>query len=228
MTHHWIDSSHITFGLVTVGVFDRTWKAEASLFNAREPDENRADLDLAPLDSISGRLTFAPTARWSLQASAAHLNEVEAEFSPEPRSSLDRFTASATYHRVSNARVWATTVAYGVSSGPEVYAGGVEDLVTHALLVESSLSVRRRHNWFGRLEVVGKPGHDLHIHEAPATIFTLSKAQAGYTFDFAPWKRMVAGIGGTASLSFVPEAFATRYDGRVAPGFGVFVQLQPQ
>ena len=58
ITHHWIDSSHITFGLVTTGVYDRRWKAEASLFNAREPDEERADLDLGPLDSVSGRLTF--------------------------------------------------------------------------------------------------------------------------------------------------------------------------
>ena len=64
ITHHWIHSSHITFGLVTTGVYDRRWKAEASLFNAREPDEERADLDLGPLDSVSGRLTFMPTSRW--------------------------------------------------------------------------------------------------------------------------------------------------------------------
>jgi hypothetical protein len=227
ITHHWIDSSHITFGLVTTGIYDRKWKAEVSVFNGREPDENRADLDLGPLDSVSGRVTITPTRQWALQASAGHLREAEAEFPPQPRTSLDRLTASATYHRANDAGVWATTIAYGVNSGPEVYPGGVADLVTHALLVESSYLRRERHYWFGRFEIVGKPGHDLHIHEAPATIFTLTKAQAGYTFDFKPWKGIVAGVGAEASLSFVPSAFATRYEGRVAPGFGVFVNVRP-
>ena len=55
ISHHWLDSTHITFGLVTTGLYDRRWKAEVSVFNGREPDANRADLDLGPLDSISGR-----------------------------------------------------------------------------------------------------------------------------------------------------------------------------
>jgi hypothetical protein len=29
----------VTFGLVTTGIYRRTWKAEASAFNGREPDE---------------------------------------------------------------------------------------------------------------------------------------------------------------------------------------------
>ena len=46
VAHHWLDSTHITFGLVTTGVYGARWKAEMSAFNGREPDENRADLDL--------------------------------------------------------------------------------------------------------------------------------------------------------------------------------------
>jgi hypothetical protein len=227
ITHHWLDSTHITFGLVTTGLYDRTWKAEISVFNGREPDEHRADLDLGPLDSVSGRLTYLPTSRWALQASAGHLHEVEAEFLPQPRSSIDRFTASATYHRARGASFWATTVAYGVNSGPEVYPGGVAELVTHAGLAESRWSFGGRHDVFGRFELVGKPGHDLHIHEAPVTIFTLTKMQAGYTFGVASWKGLVVGAGGTASISVVPAALETRYEGRIAPGFGVFVSVRP-
>ena len=52
ISHHWLDSMHISFGLVTAGVYDRKWRVEMSVFNGREPDENRADLDLAALDSI--------------------------------------------------------------------------------------------------------------------------------------------------------------------------------
>ena len=48
ISHHWLDSTHVAFGVVTAGVNGGRWKAEMSAFNGREPDENRADLDLAP------------------------------------------------------------------------------------------------------------------------------------------------------------------------------------
>ena len=86
ITHQWLDSSHITFGLITTGVYARLWKAETSVFNGREPDQNRADLDLAALDSISARLTFMPTPQLAVQLSSGHLHEAEAEFRPRPRS----------------------------------------------------------------------------------------------------------------------------------------------
>ena len=39
--HHWMDSTHVTFGVLTAGyVYDR-WKIEGSLFNGREPDRYR-------------------------------------------------------------------------------------------------------------------------------------------------------------------------------------------
>ena len=45
ITHHWFDATHIAYGVVTGGVYGNRWKAEASLFNGREPDENRTDFD---------------------------------------------------------------------------------------------------------------------------------------------------------------------------------------
>ena len=227
ITHHWLDSSHIAFGLVTTGLYGRTWKAELSLFNAREPDPDRADFDLGALDSVSGRLAFMPTSRWALQVSGGHLRAAEAEFPPQPRSTVDRVTASATYHRVSSGRLLATTLAYGVNANAEAIPGGIVDLVTHAALIESNLTIRERHTLFGRFEVVGKPGHDLHVHEDPARVFLVGKLQAGYVRYFQPWKGIAPGIGGTASVSVVPDALAPRYSGRLAPGFGVFFTVRP-
>ena len=228
ISHHWLDSTHVTFGLVTTGLYDRRWKAEVSVFNGREPDANRADLDLGPLDSISGRLSFLPTDRLALQVSAGHLNEAEEEFAPEPRSDLDRLTASATYHRpVGDGGIWATTLAYGLNSGREIIPGGAFDVTTFAVLAESSVTIHARHTLFGRAEIVEKPAHDLHAHEFEATIFTLGKVQAGYVWQFKPWKGIESGIGGTVSASIVPGELASRYEGRVAPGFGVFVTVRP-
>src|SRR5437773_6012352 len=45
ISHHWLDSTHITFGVITGGVYGQRWKAEASVFNGREPDEKRTNFD---------------------------------------------------------------------------------------------------------------------------------------------------------------------------------------
>jgi hypothetical protein len=227
ISHHWLDSSHITFGLITTGIYDERWKAEMSLFNGREPDDDRANLDLAPLDSFSGRFSFLPTPRLAVQVSAAHLNEAEAEFAPQPRTDLNRFTASATYHRMSGENVWATTVAYGVNSGREIIPGDVVDLVTHALMLESSMTFGERQTWFGRAELVGKPAHDLHAHEYPTRVFAVGKLEVGYVRNFKTWKSIVPGIGGAFSLSIVPSELAPRYTSQVRPGFAVFFTIRP-
>ena len=227
IAHHWLDSSHITFGLITTGIYDRRWKAEVSVFNGREPDASRTNLDLAALDSVSGRLSLMPTARLALQVSAGHLHEAEAEFRPRPRSDIDRATASATYQRGTDRVTWATTLAYGVNSGPEVLPAEVVHLTTHAVLAESSVTVRERHTWFGRLEIVGKPAHDLHAHEYGSSVFTVGKIEAGYVRHFATWKGLVAGLGAVVSASVVPIELAPRYSGSVAPGLGLFLTVRP-
>jgi len=58
ISHHWQDGTHITFGVVTVGVFTGAVKLEASWFNGREPDDHRTGFDYAGgrLDSYGARL----------------------------------------------------------------------------------------------------------------------------------------------------------------------------
>jgi hypothetical protein len=53
LTHHWHDATHITFGVVTAGLFGPRWRLEASRFNGREPDERRWNFDRLRLDSYS-------------------------------------------------------------------------------------------------------------------------------------------------------------------------------
>ena len=227
VTHHWLDSSHITFGLVTAGVYQRRWKAEASVFNGREPDAKRAGFDLAPLDSLSARLSVALTPRLVVQVSSGHLIEAEAEFTPFRPSDITRTTASATYHRLTSGSSWATTIAYGVNVGKEIVVGEAYDTTTHAGLVESAYTSNDRHTWFGRAEIVGKPAHDLHAHEFLDAIFTVGKLEIGYTRQLAARRGMAPGFGAMFSANAVPAALAPRYSGRVAPGFGFFVTLRP-
>lgn len=215
--HHWLDATHITFGVVTTGLRSGRWSVEASAFNGREPDENRADFDLAALDSYSARVSVAPTASIVVQVSGGRLNDAEREGSLA--TDVTRVTASASYHRaMTPTAVWASTVAWGMNDEPSD--------TTHALLVESTLFVRDRHAGFMRFEVVGKPAHDLDVHES-TDVFTVGKIQVGYTHYLRPTRGLQLGVGGSVAGSFVPSALAPRYGGRVAPGAAVFLTVRP-
>jgi hypothetical protein len=101
-------------------------------------------------------------------------------------------------------------------------------MTTHAVLLESTLTLAERHTWYGRAEVVGKPAHDLHAHEFGAQVFTVAKAEAGYVRHFRAWRQIRPSVGGFTSVSLVPQALAPRYSGRIAPGFGAFLELSPK
>src|SRR6185295_6126891 len=110
ISHHWLDSTHITYGVVTLGYVLGDWKLEGSVFRGREPDENRYDIETGKLDSASVRLSWNPTKDWALQVSRGHI------VSPEqlhPDDDVDRTTASAIYQRDIGGARWQTTLAWG-------------------------------------------------------------------------------------------------------------------
>jgi hypothetical protein len=226
ISHHWMDATHITFGVVTSGVASQRWKAEGSIFNGREPDEHRLDIDLARFDSFSGRLSVMPASSTVLQISAGRLTDAERHENGSPID-VTRVTASLSAQIQAGGGLLATTTGWGMNierdAGP---SGDAEGGTTHAAFVESSWSFRQTHTFFGRLDVVGKPGHDLHVEEFPG-VFTVGKLQLGYTRYLAPRHGLQAGVGGSFSASVVPELLAPRYGGRVAPGVGVFLTLRP-
>ena len=56
LSHHTFDSTHIAFGVVTGAVDHGPVTVEASVFNGREPDENRWDFDSAGSIRVRARL----------------------------------------------------------------------------------------------------------------------------------------------------------------------------
>lgn len=227
ITHHWLDSTHVAFGVVTVGVHNQRWKAETSVFNGREPDESRVDLDLGAFDSVAARLSFLPTERLALQVSAARLREAWSDFPFPSQDPATRVTASAVYHMPLAANgIWATTVAVGSNHARETVAGGVLNATTFAALLESTIRFSDRHTVFARGELGGMPAHHLHAHEYATSVFTIGKAQFGYVRHLPKLKGAQPGVGATVAISFLPPALASRYFGRTAPSFGVFLNLQ--
>jgi hypothetical protein len=218
IAHHWLDATHITFGVVTGAVYGQRWKAEASVFNGREPDDRRTDLDFGPLDSVSARVSFLPTGNVALQLSAGRLTAAEPSDDGGTAIDVDRVTASAILHRQwGRGGIWANTIAWGYNHE--------SDRSSHALMLESSVTVDDRDAWFGRFEVVGKSAHDLDVPGDGE--FEVARLQGGYTRYFNAWSGMKTGIGATVSAGVVPASLAAVYGRRLNPGAGVFLTLRP-
>lgn len=201
ISHHWLDSTHVTFGVATLGIVHRNVKLESSLFTGREPDQYRYDFDRPRFDSYSFRVTYNPTSNWSLQTSYGHLRSPE---QLEPNVNQDRFTASASYHRAWGENNWQTTAAWGRDiNKPGRAANG--------FLLESAVSFHQRHNIFGRAERVGKD--ELFEPGAPlaSKVFTVGEFSLGYIYDFIESTHFRTGLGAMASLAFVPAALKPAY-----------------
>ncbi len=223
ISHHWFDATHISFGVVTGGIYGKGWKVEGSLFNGREPDENRRDLDLARLDSYAGRLWLMPSDRWAIQASAGKLTEAEpAHVAGDPRIDVNRYTASATYLRpLTGSGSWASTAAWGRN----VEHGEAKD----ALLLESNLSLAERHLFFGRAEWAEKSGEDLDLLGSEDGSYKVGSLALGYTRQLDSYHGWLPGVGAQASVNFIPSAIEPFYGQSKPGGFGftIFASLRP-
>lgn len=219
--HHWLDSTHIAFGVLTGGIYGRAWKAEASLFNGREPDGERYDLDLDALDSYAGRLWLLPNEAWALQVSAGRLNDAELHEIGEPPIDVVRVTASATYHRpLERSGLWASSMAWGRNR-----EGSAS---THALLLETELNLAERDLFFARLEVVEKTGDDLVLPEdIEERRFTVGKLGVGYVRQLAPVAGLAPGLGVGMTLARVPAGLEPFYGSRSPAGLQLFFRLRP-
>jgi hypothetical protein len=217
--HHWIDSTHISFGVLTAGLYTRAAKLEGSWFNGREPDEERYDLDLRGFDSYATRLSVNPSASWSLQASYAYLGSPEAL---EPEVSVQRVTASAVHAMsLGHRRSWTSTAVLGVnvpSEGP----------ATPALLAESAVDLGRFGVTFLRAEGLVKTGHDFAFPEAMADVeLPIASLSLGHVHPVAELAGAEAALGIRGSAAYVPDELETRYGTRVPVGVMAFLQVQP-
>jgi hypothetical protein len=219
ISHHWLDSSHISFGVVTVGLYGRTWKAEGSGFNGREPDDQRYDVDFAPLDSYSGRLWFLPSSHLALQVSAGHLTQADFKVNGQ-RADVDRITGSATYHRTVVRRLWATTVALGRNRE--------QDISTSAFLAETAFDLTERDVWFARGEVVDKTAADLALPGPQDTTFRVTKLQTGYMRWLPERGGVRPGVGAGIGVGIIPAALRASYGRRPPLELSVFLAVRPR
>jgi hypothetical protein len=201
ISHHWLDSTHIAYGVVTLGYNYDRFKIEASTFRGREPNENRYDIETGKLDSASVRLSYNPTSNWALQVSRGRVKSPE-ELHPDV--DIDRTTASAIYHRAFGSATTQTTLAWGRNSPNHGDA-------TNTFLLESAARFARTHTFFARAEHADK--NELFVESDPRAgeKFHVGKLSLGYVYDFPRQGHYAVGIGGLVSRYSLPAELDSIY-----------------
>ena len=212
ITHHWFDSTHITFGVVTAGLVHENWKVEASRFRGREPDQDRYDIETGDLDSTALRVSWNPTQNLSLQTSWADIESPEAL---EPEENEERISASGIYtRRFGNDGWWSATLAYANKDRSD----GVS---LDAWLGEAALHPNDRWTIFSRGERIETDELEGHHGEAQ----TVSRLSLGAIRDFRLTENVLFGVGALVQRHFAPDELAPAYGGDPVGAMG-FVRLK--
>ncbi|HEX6463927.1 MAG TPA: hypothetical protein VFZ98_05725 [Vicinamibacterales bacterium] len=219
LSHHTLDSTHIAFGVVTAAVDHGPWLVEGSVFNGREPDQNRWDFDFGRLDSVSVRVWYRPTPDWEFQVSSGHLVSPE---ELEPGHNVVRTTASGSWTRKNGDAIASVTVAFGINDTQRGTWG--------AFLAEGARHAGRN-TVYGRFEavqsetallqtglVVDSPEADV---KDTVLAFTL-----GAVRDVWSWRGFEGGVGGDITVYGVPAALQPAYSAHPV-SFHVFFRLRP-
>jgi hypothetical protein len=202
--HHTLDSTHVAMGVVTAALDRGPFTIETSLFNGREPDDNRWDLmDPGALDSWSARAWYEPSPEWQFQVSHGFLKQPEA-FEP---GDIRRTTASASWLRRQPDGFTAATIAAGRND--------TDHGAFHALLAEATAR-RGVMSWYGRLEYAEKD-------TLPGAVTALT---LGGVRELTRWRGFEIGAGGDVTGYVVPDALRPAYGGSPV-SFHLFVRVRP-
>jgi hypothetical protein len=218
ITHHWFDSSHISYGVATTGIATPQFQIEGSIFTGREPDERRWNIEKPRFDSWSVRATWNPSPHWALQASTGRLKQPE--FLIHPDEDEQRTTASVHY-----AGGNGLSAMLGFSAKDRVSRVSGQGRILTAFLAEANWDIDAHHTLFGRAENVRNdelfPDEGSPLHE---TAFRISKFQAGYAYRLPLIDAVNVALGGTLSAFAKPAALDAAY-GKNPVGFTLFARL---
>ncbi len=219
LSHHTFDSTHVAFGVVTAALDRGHWVVEGSVFNGREPDQNRWDFDFGRLDSVSGRVWYRPSADWEFQVSSGRLVSPE---ELEPGQTVVRTTASGSWTRSAGAAMASVTVGVGVN---DTHHG------TRMAIFAEGARHADRNTIYGRFELVEPETAVLQtdiIVDGPAADRTSAVLvlTGGAVRDIWSWHGFEAGLVGDVTVYRVPAALAPMYSPHPV-SVHVFIRFRP-
>lgn len=220
LSHHWVDATHITFGVATLGVRYGKFRLEGSSFTGREPNEQRYNFDQPRFDSRSARLSFNPDRHWALQVSHAFIESPEELHVGED---VYRTTASAVYSKQWKKNISFNATALWGLNKTKHYDG------EHAALAEASLYINRL-AVYGRYEWVQKSGEELGLPEPQFghhDLFPVNAVTLGAAYDVLKVKPLRLAAGGQFSFYAADSRLDALY-GTNPMSFQLYLRLYPE
>jgi hypothetical protein len=226
LAHHLQDSTHISFGVFTTGFTYRWFKLEGSIFNGREPDENRYDFDAHKWNSRSARLWFMPNRNWALQVSHGFLRSPENQ---EPNADARRTTASLQYNRKFDRGNWASAFIWGRN-----HVSGHDDGIVNlnGYTAESTVQFLDKNYLYTRLELVDKDDLLRPSDRAllgitqPHPVFRIGAYTFGGARDLWNNDKVSMAIGGDVTFYSTPPILDRIY-GDNPVSWKLFVRIRP-
>jgi hypothetical protein len=214
LSHHLQDSTHTSFGVVTTGVMIDRFKFEGSVFNGREPNEERWSIQLGALDSWSARAWVAPSRNWTAEYSYGRLLHPEAA---EPGSEK-RQSASVEYNRPFAEGNWATSLIWGRKHKDETGTN------LNSYLLESTVNFKRSNYAYTRLELVDK---DELFPQAPVhPAYRIGAYTFGGVRDLVESDSWQLGLGADITFNAKPAVLDSAY-GTNPVSFRIFLRVRP-
>lgn len=199
ISHHWLDGTHITYGVMTAGItVTDKWKVESSVFNGQEPNENRYTIDPIRLNSYAGRITHNPTKDISLQASYGFMKSPEAL---EPGVNLHRLTLSVMHNKAFEN---GDNLASMIALGQNIKAGSHSQ--TTALLAETAYT-HGNQTYFARLDSTQKD----ELVGVPTGAYRVQKLSIGGIHNLKQSENGQQGIGATLDFYAYPSTLKSAY-----------------
>lgn len=219
LSHHAIDSTHTTPGVLTAGVEIGQFTVEASAFRGQEPDENRRNIEKPALNSWSSRISWR-RGPWQAQVSGGLIHEPE-WFEPYDQT---RLTASIGFNGDVKSRRLESTLAWGKA----IEYNGFNN-TADSYLLEWDLHATEKMALYGRAEVVRKEIFGLGYHPKglnhPHFYSDIDALTVGMIRDvlLGRWGRI--GLGADVTGYRTSPELVTYYD--TSHSYHVFLRWRP-
>jgi hypothetical protein len=219
ITHHFMDSTHITTGVVRAGLETRGFTFEASAFRGAEPDEDRTNIERPALNSWAARIGWR-RGPWSAQFSGGHIKEPE-WFEPYDHTAL---TASIGFDGAVKSRRLSATLAWGQTREAVVVNGNSD-----GFLLEWDLAAAPKTIFYGRSEIAVKQVFGLGFHPRgflhPHIYSHIDAFTFGGVRDVTTGRWSRIGLGADVTVYHMSPDLLEFFDGSHA--FHIFIRWRP-
>jgi hypothetical protein len=219
LTHHDLDSTHITPGVLRAGIVTGPMTIEGSVFRGAEPDDNRFNIEKPALDSWAARIGWHH-GPWQAQVSGGLLHQPE-WFDPYD---ITRLTASIGFDGRVGSRPLSVTLAWGENREFNGFSN-VED----GYLLEYDFRVTDASTFYGRTEIAAKHLFGLVSHPKdfihPHAYSHIDVLTLGYIRDLPIPGKTRLGIGADITLYRISPDLVAYYDG--SRSYHVFLRWRP-